>query len=84
MTTAGEIEELHTKRIRASEMVVSNLNGEFIFPIKKHNWPQQNDGRKLTRQVRAGKDLRVEEPKGKLNKSPAEKEKQLSKKESRN
>ena len=31
LTTAGEIEELHTKRISASEMVVTKLNGDFIF-----------------------------------------------------
>ena len=48
LTTAGEIEELHTKRISASEMIVTKLNGDFVVPVAKHNWAQPNDGHKLT------------------------------------
>ena len=59
LTTAGDIEEVHTKRIAAAEMVVTKLDGDFLFPIK-HGWDQPNDGHKLTRRVRVGKRLEAE------------------------
>ena len=37
LTTAGEIDELYTKRISASEMTVTKLRGEFVFPIVENN-----------------------------------------------
>ena len=49
LTTAGDIEEVHCKRISAAEMIVTKLDKEFVFPIVKYGWDQPNDGHKLTR-----------------------------------
>ena len=61
LTTAGDIEEVHTKRISAAEMIVTKLNKDFVFPIVKYGWEQPNDGQKLTRRNRVGKRLIPEE-----------------------
>ena len=60
LTTAGDIEEVHTKRISAAEMVVTKLDKEFVFPIIKYGWDQPNDGHKLTRRNRVGKRLEAD------------------------
>ena len=60
LTTAGDIEEVHTKRINYMVIVVTKLHGDFIFPVLKHGWPQPNDNHVMTRRNRVGKRLDIE------------------------